>query len=258
MIRLPHSYTWHKRGGNLIKDDGEWSITYGDMMTLLLCLFVLLLAMSPPIKARDSRSKSVLNSLHGMFGMPATATSQIPQTAAGSLMEQLETSTKDGRVVSPEQDSSPWLSFTHQADGIHITLSGDHVFAMGTAGRVALTEQAVESLKPLAEAIQDINGRVEIQAVVDDEKASDNKANVNAVSDMLAAMKHDFDRVQAVSSVLTQCGLSIDRLQIVGNRQTAAESATAAARTKTRGRVDVVVRLPSELQEMPAASMGPQ
>jgi len=44
----------------------EWLITYGDLMTLLLCLFVMLYALST---LQETRFQSVTESLRGAFGI---------------------------------------------------------------------------------------------------------------------------------------------------------------------------------------------
>ncbi|MCC7407982.1 MAG: flagellar motor protein MotB, partial [Phycisphaeraceae bacterium] len=66
----------------------EWVLTYGDMMSLLLCFFIMLVALSE-IKEED-KFKAIATEIQKAFGIQGGASGTNPTDAAKNLIKVLE------------------------------------------------------------------------------------------------------------------------------------------------------------------------
>jgi len=110
--------------------------TYGDMMTLLLTFFVLLLSFS---SMRDAKFRRAIGSLKGALGvMPFEQSVIVPEFVPIPQLTNLQESEIQESLVELEEASSESavaeavrLEFTEE--GIHITLSDSIIFDTGEA-----------------------------------------------------------------------------------------------------------------------------
>lgn len=241
MVRMPYSFAWHKPGGVVARQDSDWYVSYSDLMSLLLCLFALMVMMSPPPKVRDSRLRSVLASLQSSFG----ASAQPGQPAGAALSDRLTAMTLRAESISGGNSSLP-VRATCEADGVHVIVAGEAAFPAGAMNGTRLSAEASERLRELARTLRHEDATVELQAFADCENGSDNLDDAGKAKRHLAAVNSGFARANAVAGVLAQCGVAVNRLQIVGPRITTGLAGGSGTRVSDGRRVDVVVSVPSE------------
>ncbi|MEM9701057.1 MAG: flagellar motor protein MotB, partial [Planctomycetota bacterium] len=92
------------------EDDGppgvpEWVVTYGDMMSLLLTFFIMLVSMSEI--SEKSRYREVLASLHDRLGYPAGAMSAPGEQHAGTASNSVEVEAGEEPVEAPGDGGTP-------------------------------------------------------------------------------------------------------------------------------------------------------
>jgi len=110
--------------------------TYGDMMTLLLTFFVLLLSFS---SMRDAKFRRAMGSLKGALGvLPYEQSVIVPQYVPIPQLSNLQESEIQESIVelqeaSAEMEVSEAINLEFDEEGIHITLSDSVVFDTGEA-----------------------------------------------------------------------------------------------------------------------------
>jgi chemotaxis protein MotB len=142
----------------------EWVVTYGDLMSLLLCFFILLAAFSELKQEREYLD--VVNSIQQAFGYESgvgrAPTDDIPtNTIVENIQEQLElkNKTESSDRYSPNiQDQS--TKSTYLTQGIKFTLGGALTFQPGSA---ELSDQAKATLRDVAERIRGTRNKVEVR-----------------------------------------------------------------------------------------------
>jgi len=135
-----------KREGQKEEGAPAWMVTYGDMMSLLLCFFVMLVAMSE-IKA-DERFEQVMQSLRDAFGyqggIGAVPTDEPPQL---SLLQRLES------IVIPRQVKQIGDSDEEGIEGrVYRVTQVREGLEITVGGRITFNRFSAE-LKPAAEAL---------------------------------------------------------------------------------------------------------
>lgn len=143
----------------------EWMTTYGDMMTLLLCFFVLIVSFSE-IK-KDEQFQAVVEHIQEAFGMMGGG-GKIPITddPALSLIERLDAlRLKQEKVPNRSNTKDPGQEgrepqVTKVREGMMIATGGRITFEPGSAD---LSEEAKESLRQLAEVFKGWENLVELR-----------------------------------------------------------------------------------------------
>ena len=143
----------------------EWMTTYGDMMTLLLCFFVLIVSFSE-IK-KDDVYQAVIKEIKQAFGMHGGG-GKIPITddPALSLIQRLDAlQRKQQKVPNRSNTKDPGQQgrepqVTKVREGMMITTGGRITFEPGSA---RLSEESKESLRQVAEVFKGWENLVEIR-----------------------------------------------------------------------------------------------
>ena len=241
MARVPNRYIWHKGTPPPGRPDGVWSVSYADLMTLLLCFFVVILMVSPPPVPRADKVQSVMASLRSAFSMTRDAGRASP-ARQGTLLEQLVAMTENAADNGAAPGRSAVVSVNHESDGIHIRLRSGARPAHALSDAPVLETQAERALRRMAPALRDLNPYIEVRAYVGAAGRSGNATAEAADRRSSVAMEGAFQRARAVADVLTQCELPIDRLQIVTATGAGSAGAGAAAGVRDAGGIDVVVQ----------------
>lgn len=145
-----------------------WVVTYGDLMSLLLCFFILLASMSE-IKSKE-RFQAIIESLRRRFGHDLTVVSPIPgpvrphatterlaAVAAMGRARRLDTMNGGDRVRAPVGDNARIQMVRAAGDR---TLGGRLVFEEGKAD---LDEENRRRLEDIAKEIQGKPQKIEIR-----------------------------------------------------------------------------------------------
>ncbi|MHC4660965.1 MAG: flagellar motor protein MotB [Planctomycetota bacterium] len=141
-----------------------WLLTYGDMMTLLLCFFVLLFAMS---KIEEERVKTIFESIRAFFDIKATvATGPLPEVdtfeeimTPGPTRNEIKGRKHGERAVIQhglgEDIRVQWVD-----EGLKIEIGGRTMFAPGSA---QIREEGKEKLYKICRSLAGQRLRVDVR-----------------------------------------------------------------------------------------------
>jgi len=225
------------------KDEGEkgapmWVVTYGDLMSLLLTFFVLLLSFATMDKPREVQEAMI--SIKGAFGvLPRELTSvrinpiPVRMRRPNKEVEDLGRRVQRGLQVAGLQRD---IKLTYDAaGGLKITLPGQMLYRTGETRirpeAFAVLENIGALLSDFPETFFEIRGHTD---------------NTALSSDVLYRDNHDLSgkRADAVARFMNQnAGIPLDRFEIIacGSGQPIATNTTEEGRSANR-RVDIYVR----------------
>ncbi len=215
----------------------SWMVTYGDMMTLLLCFFVILVSMSE-IK-KDQKFQEVLDSIRSAFGYDGhLGTVPIANPSQNSLVEQLR------KVIVPElikkEGDSPEegidgrvFRVTNIRDGIHVEVGGRISFDRFEAD---LKPEGRVLLQRLASKVVGHNTILKVRGHATREP-------LPAVSPFSDPMELSLARARTVAAALEEFGIRPERLRIVGAgaHEPLVRQAYSESRRAVNRRVEVIV-----------------
>jgi chemotaxis protein MotB len=137
----------------------DWMVTYGDMMTLLLCFFVLLFIFS---KNDEEKYRSFVGSIQNAFGVqqrrpesPFHAYSPSPNEAAEKIISEAESDLYStllevvNDVLQKEPDLRQSMRVETEESGVKLTVRNDKLFFPGTA---YMQSGSPNLLRPVVEA----------------------------------------------------------------------------------------------------------
>lgn len=185
-------------------------VTYGDMMTLLLCFFVIIVSMSEMKK--DQKFQEVMDSIRAAFGYEGSIGAvPVPSSSKNSLVEQLR------KVILPErikregdsdEDGIDGRVFrvTNVRDGLTVEVGGRISFDRFGAdlkpeGRALLARLASKVVGH--NTIIKVRGHATLEALPPDSPFDDR-------------MDLSLARAVAVSDALREFGIRPQRIRIVG------------------------------------------
>ena len=151
------------------KKDGpgvpEWVVTYGDMMSLLLCFFILLAAFSE--LKREHEYQRVITAVKEAFGysggVGVMPTDDPPLRSMIQLMEELAQKSRENSKVS-ESDTQGVTGkrtrVTKVQEGMMFTIGGHLTFAPGSA---VLRDEAKDELLRVAKLLKGRRNKIAIR-----------------------------------------------------------------------------------------------
>ncbi|MBT4286937.1 MAG: flagellar motor protein MotB [Deltaproteobacteria bacterium] len=195
----------------------EWIYTYGDMVTLLLCFFVLLFAMS---KTNEEKFKAVAASFKG--GPPA---SPFVFTGMPTFMESMESSLK-------KSDIAEVMDITVDDQGITVSFSDTAMFDPGSANP---TEEGKDIIEKFARILYAVPNGVIIEGHTDDQKISNETYPSN--------WELSGARSGSIARLLEEFGIQSTRMEIIGYGSTRPKVSndTAELRRLNR-RIDILIK----------------
>ena len=216
----------------------EWGVTFGDMMSLLLCFFILLAAFSEPKKDREFQE--VIKAIQEAFGytggsgmaptLDAPTTSVITITDAISLYKEQfkQVSTADDPGVTGKQTTVQTLR-----EGMQFRIGGWLTFDPGSA---ELKEEAKVELARIAELMRGKNNKVEVRGHTSNNDLPPDSPFVHTNADQ-ALWDLSYARAMAVRDFLTAPPQGIDPARV----RVAACANTEPLRTRVYDGNDVAV-----------------
>ncbi|MBU2509895.1 flagellar motor protein MotB [bacterium] len=195
----------------------EWIYTYGDMVTLLLCFFVLLFAMS---KSDEQKFKAVSASFRG--GPPA---SPFMFSGAPTPMENIES-------VLKKADIAEVTDITMDDRGIAVSFSDSAMFGPGSAEP---TEEGIQTIEKFARILYAIPNRVIIEGHTD---------NVPIRSPAFPSnWELSGARAGSIARLLEYFGIDSTRLEIAGYGSTKPKVANDSPELRQLNRrIDVLIK----------------
>ncbi len=217
----------------------EWVVTFGDMMTLLLCFFVLLLSFST---METERFKIIAGYIREAFGVQLDRHyTEIPSGDTVVTVEFNPPSTSNTVIYEQMVDLLKSLKLEQMAnaemesDGVRLRLDGELVFKPASAD---LTDQSKLFLDYVAETIIDANASARIEGHTD--SAPIHSSLYPSNWELSGA------RASAVVRYLESRGVPGSYLEAVafGDTRPVTENYTEEGRRKNR-RVEVLIQPPT-------------
>jgi chemotaxis protein MotB len=196
----------------------RWLISYADLVTLLLALFIVLYAASDHERAKQ---------IAAGFSNVATGGSGVLPASDGEKSERERT--EEGLMGNPLLIQK--AKMRHTKDGLVISLSEAGFFAPGEA---VIDAQADEVINTIAESVKTTSASIRIEGHTDSTPISNAKFPSN--------WELSTARAASVLVRLTEKGIAPERLSAAGYAgfQPVADNATPEGRAQNR-RVDVVI-----------------
>jgi chemotaxis protein MotB len=190
----------------------EWVVTYGDMMSLLLCFFILLASLS---ELKDDEIEPVLEAIREAFGQTeGQGFAPMEEMPLQSVIEKLEqTALYREEIPKRSVTDDPGVdgrdtTVTRVREGLQFTVGGLITFEPGSA---ELKPQAREALQKVGRTIQGQNNKIEIRGHAAG-------ADLPADSPYNSLWDLSFARARAAADYLTGEAIGVDprRLRLVG------------------------------------------
>jgi len=225
-----------KKGGNEIP---EWVVTFGDMMTLLLCFFILLQAFSE--LKRDHEYQRVITAVKEAFGyVGGVGVLPVDDPPLKSMVQVLEAmavkSNNDQTKVSRNTEQGidgPHMRVTRIREGIMFTIGGPGMFEPLSARIREPVRREVLKLVPL---LQGRRNKVEIVGHASSKYLPEDSPwrDLDELS---------YARAVAVKDLLAGAGIDdrVFRLKAVGDREPIRPRATDPVDAAENRRVDVIL-----------------
>jgi len=195
----------------------EWVLTYGDMMSLLLCFFIILVSLSE-IKKED-QYQAIVAEVKKAFGMKGgggkMATRDDPELSLIKRLEELQLRQTPKKQVSNTDD--PGIhgkdpEVTRVREGMLITQGGKITFEPGSAD---LSQEAKKGIRVIADLVRGYNNKIELRG----HAASMEKGVESAYPDLWTL---SYARAKAVMEFMVskEMGIRSDRIRLIANADT--------------------------------------
>jgi chemotaxis protein MotB len=187
----------------------EWVLTYGDMMSLLLTFFILLVALSEIRK--PEQLKSIADEIRKAFGMSKGGGDSY-QVSLFSVLETLEQQTEQRHELANADDpgiEGRDLEVTRIREGMLFTQGGLITFEPGSAD---LSDTAKRNLKVIADLVRGYTNKIEVRG----HAATMELGPGSRFADLWTL---SFTRAKAVMDYLTSAELGVrpERVRLVAN-----------------------------------------
>lgn len=174
-----------------------WVLTYGDMMSLLLCFFILVSALSE-VK-QDDKFAQAAQSLRETFGVQSLAADE-STPASSPLIEQFR-----AVRVSAASDEPRAFQVLESPEGIHISFGGQYQFEPSSA---ALSPLAGDVIRQTAERFRGGSNLIKVISRAPNEPLPEDSTYADALD-------LSYARSRAVINELIRGGVQTGRIQIL-------------------------------------------
>lgn len=218
----------------------EWVLTYGDMMSLLLCFFILLAAFADFEQgASTTKTVQAIASIQEALGIKTTGTVLEKLVEFNTLIDQVKDTIKELQAKAQGDSAEPGMhgrSFRLRMirDGMEIAVGGPILF---DAYSGELSAVGRESIVQIGEVLKGHRNMIEIRG-----HAGDGAGNPDwAYRD---AMRLSHARAEAVAEELIKGGIDPRTLRLVavGENEPVAREPDGLDHRADNRRVEIVVR----------------
>ncbi|UCG33027.1 MAG: OmpA family protein [Phycisphaerales bacterium] len=215
-----------------------WMVTYGDMMTLLLCFFVILVAMSEVKK--DRKYEDVVRSIQEAFGfvggLGRVPTHMVPRTSMLDKLQEAAKPHEPSNIGDSQQQGIQGKSFriSQVREGVEVAYGGPITFERF---RAELSPTGAEQAAKIAELVRGHNTKIEVRGHATSEP-------LPADSPYRDAYDLAYERARSVAEGLIGQGIRASRIRIVaaGDTERLKGQAYSEDRRAANRRVEVLVR----------------
>ncbi len=218
---------WAKRLNQQTETDSSWAVSYGDLATLLLAVFVMIAAMSDLDGGeRFVRMSNGVRKAFGLGVMPLPNRGPSLRSAP-TLLDRLKQAGFAQRtkvqLIGPDDEALAACDVLLSGDALTLQIAGTQSFTRHSA---ALQPTAVKALQRIAGYLAESTGPVEIRG-----HAGDGRLPLGAP--FRDNLDLSYARARAVVDVLVERGVSRDRIFVTASdsaAQSAAETNTPSSR----------------------------
>ena len=215
-----------------------WMVTYGDMMSLLLCFFVILVAMSEVKK--DRKYEDVVRSIQEAFGfvggLGRVPTSMVPRCSMLDKLKEAAKPYEPSNIGDSEQEGIQGKSFriSQIREGVEVAYGGPITFGRFSG---ALSPTGAEQAAKIAELLRGHNNKIEVRGHATSEP-------LPADSPYRDAYDLSYERARSVAEALIGQGIRASRVRVVaaGDTEPLKEQAYSESRRAANRRAEVLVR----------------
>lgn len=218
----------------------EWVLTYGDMMSLLLCFFILLAAFADFDKGGSSeRVMLAIASIQQALGVKTPGNNVKTAVQFNSLLEQLEAAIRDLQSKARSDSSEKGIQGKHfrlrkLRDGMEIVIGGPVLFEPFSS---EITPGGRQALAQIAEALKGHRNMIEVRGHAGEGGAPDEWT-------YLDALRLSHARAERVARELVAAGQDPRTLRLVAvgeNEPLSRDEAGRTVRNDSR-RAEIIVR----------------
>lgn len=244
-----------KRRAEAEKESSErWLLTYADMITLLLALFVVLYATS---QVDQVKFEQVAASIQRAFNIPVlSASSSAGVVAVGSMGNTFVGLTGVGASIGPElisyaqqEELGDQISVTASKDAVVITLSGALPFGSGSAELRPEVRRALDIVATTVRGLPDHNA-IRVEGHTDNAPPSSGRFPTNW--ELSAA------RAGAAARYLAETGVEPDRIVASGYADTKPIATNDSPEGKARNRRVEIWILPPDATTSGTTATAPR
>jgi chemotaxis protein MotB len=210
----------------------RWLLTYADLITLLLGLFVILYAMS---KIDAGKYTEVVSALNGVFGAPKgilTGNPSLLESPASALLSEKQKIAQEIRSVLRLDERAMPITITENERGVTVHIMEELLFASGSAD---LKQTSLVAMDTIASVLRSLPNDLRVEGHTD---------NVPINTPQFPSNWHlSVARALTVAYYLIQRhGLTQERVSVVGYSEFKPLAPNDNAENRSRNRrVDIVI-----------------
>ena len=218
-----------------------WVLTYGDMMSLLLCFFILLCSFANFEKEHgEAQIMVAMQSIQQALGIRTTPRPQVQDTVDfNAIMQTINEALKSIEKGPQGNTPEPGVKGRHYRlrkirDGLEIILGSPVLFKPFSA---ELTEEGKTALASICENVKGHRNKIDIRGHAADEPRPGDWTDRDA-------MQLSFNRAERVSAELIRGGIDPRALRLVavGANEPLARPNDDSADKKLNNRVEIIIR----------------
>jgi chemotaxis protein MotB len=222
-------------------NDERWLLTYSDLITLLLGLFVILYSIS---KVDAGKYAEISSALNGVFGSPTGVLTGAPAMLGQQIDERREIANELEQALNPEGKQIP-ISVSTSERGVTVHIMEELLFASGNAD---LKQASLPAIDTLAGVLRRLRNDLRVEGHTDNVPISTPQFPSNWHLSVARALNVAYYLIQ-------RHGLTQERVSVVGYSEyrPLVPNDSPANRSRNR-RVDIVILTPGAGQKTTPAS----
>ena len=221
-------------------NEDRWLLTYSDLITLLLGLFVILYTIS---KVDAGKYAEIATALNGVFGSPRGILTGNPVAVDQPGYSEREDIARDlEQALNPDGQQMP-ISVTQNERGVTVHIMEELLFASGSAD---IKQASLPALDTLAGVIKKLRNDLRVEGHTDNVPISTVQFPSNWHLSVARSLNVAYYLIQ-------RHGLTQERVSVVGYSEfhPLVPNVTPASRSRNR-RVDIVILTPGGQRSVPA------
>ena len=215
----------------------EWVVTYGDMMSLLLTFFIMLVSLSEVVA--DKRYRAILESIQQYVGYDTAPVAPPGKNyAVNSMVEHLES--KLGSFT--DEDNGHGGVKTASVEGMDVRVLRTREGSLKQVGnpvlfkpgQAELTDEAKAQIRSAAQEVAGKPNKIEV-------RGHSSPGRLAAESKFSDKLELTYARSRVVSDFLEKCGIEHDRIRLIAASDTEPPKQTGDQRLQHLDRVEIMI-----------------